>query len=197
MPRRNARERMLQAAQAVVTRIGAAHMTLDHVSATAGVSKGGLLYHFPTKEALIQALIENYIANFHVAISRELARQPKGTLREIKAHIVAGAKRDAKTRRLGAALLLAAAHDPKLLAPARMEFKRVFRRYDGVGKNSERAAEIALVCDGLHILELLGLMPYDNRRRAKMIRHMLRLVDIYEGDSAKSGGTCDGPSLKA
>jgi AcrR family transcriptional regulator len=179
-----ARERLLQVAQEIVTDVGAAHMTLDTVSAKAGVSKGGLLYHFPTKEALIRALIKSYIANFHAVILRELGRQPKGSLREIKAHIVAVAKRDAKTKRLGAALLLAAAHDPKLLAPARKEFRRTFLRYDAAGKNSVRAAEIALACDGLHMLELLGLMPFDERRRAEMVRHMVRLVDAYEKDTS-------------
>jgi len=159
-------------------------MTLDTVSAKAGVSKGGLLYHFPTKEALIRALIKSYIANSHEVILRELGRQPKGSLREIKAHIVAVAKRDARTKRLGAALLLAAAHDPKLLAPARKEFRRTFLRYDAAGKNSVRAAEIALACDGLHMLELLGLMPFDERRRAEMVRHMVRLVDAYEKDTS-------------
>jgi AcrR family transcriptional regulator len=185
MARKNARERMLRAAQAVVVDVGAAHMTLDQVSAAAGVSKGGLLYHFPTKEALIQALIESYIAGFQAALSRERARQRDGPLREIRAHIAAGAKRDAGTKQLGAALLLASAHDPKLLAPARREFRRIFRQYDAAGGNSERAAEIALACDGLRMLELLGLMPYNGRRRAAMIRHMLRLVGACEEDSRK------------
>jgi len=93
---------------------------------------------------------------------------------------------------LGAALLLAAAYDPKLLQPARVEFKRVFHRYDGVGKNSEPAAEIALACDGFHILELLGLMPYAERRRAKMIRHMICLVDACEKGGSESMGTSGG-----
>jgi AcrR family transcriptional regulator len=185
MPRKNARQRLLQVAQEIVTDAGSAHITLDQVSAKAGVSKGGLLYHFPTKEALIQALIKSYIDNFYAAISRELARQPKGPLREIKAHIAAGIRRNAKTKRLGAALLLAAAYNPKLLAPTREDFKQTFHRYDAAGKNSGRAAEIALACDGLHVLELLGLMPFDERRRAEMFRHMLRLVDVYEEDASR------------
>ena len=82
-------------------------------------------------------------------------------------------------------MLLAAAHDPRLLAPAREEFKRIFHRYDAAGKNSGRAAEIALACDGLHMLELLDLMPYDKQRRARMIRHMLRWVDACKEDGSQ------------
>ena len=33
-------------------------LTLDAVGAATGVSKGGVLYHFPTKEALVAALVE-------------------------------------------------------------------------------------------------------------------------------------------
>ncbi len=36
--------------------------TLDAVAARAGVSKGGLLYHFPTKEALGEAVLERFRA---------------------------------------------------------------------------------------------------------------------------------------
>src|SRR5687767_14471935 len=46
-----ARERILEAAERVVGDVGAARMTLEGVAQAAGVSKGGLLYHFPTKEA--------------------------------------------------------------------------------------------------------------------------------------------------
>jgi AcrR family transcriptional regulator len=34
------------------------HLTLDEVAKTAGVSKGGLLYHYPSKEALLTAIVE-------------------------------------------------------------------------------------------------------------------------------------------
>ena len=40
------RRRLLDAATAVVRRDGARALTLDAVAAEAGVSKGGLLYHF-------------------------------------------------------------------------------------------------------------------------------------------------------
>ena len=46
-PRRgDTRKRLLDAAAAVVRRDGAGALTLDAVAAEAGVSKGGLLYHF-------------------------------------------------------------------------------------------------------------------------------------------------------
>ncbi|MDI9560109.1 MAG: helix-turn-helix domain-containing protein, partial [Pseudomonadota bacterium] len=40
---------IVRAAESVVVEAGASHMTLDAVATKAGVSKGGLLHHFPTK----------------------------------------------------------------------------------------------------------------------------------------------------
>ena len=52
-----ARERILEAAERVVGDVGAARMTLDGVAQAAGVSKGGLLYHFPSYSHIVQAAL--------------------------------------------------------------------------------------------------------------------------------------------
>ena len=44
---------ILTATIAVIERIGVHNLTIDLVAAEAGVSKGGVLHHFPTKTALI------------------------------------------------------------------------------------------------------------------------------------------------
>jgi AcrR family transcriptional regulator len=46
---------LLDVAEAVVVRQGIANLTLDAVAAEAGMSKGGLLHHFPTKDRLVEA----------------------------------------------------------------------------------------------------------------------------------------------
>ncbi|PSL03537.1 TetR family transcriptional regulator [Haloactinopolyspora alba] len=56
MPRPSSRERILDALQRTLIDHGPHAVTLEAVADVAGVSKGGLLYHFPTKEALITAL---------------------------------------------------------------------------------------------------------------------------------------------
>ena len=45
-------------------------MTLDVVAQAAGVSKGGLLYHFPSKESLLGALAQA-LRREHGALHRE------------------------------------------------------------------------------------------------------------------------------
>ena len=48
------RARIRVAAAKVIERDGAGHLTLEKVAAEADLSKGGLLYHYPSKDALLQ-----------------------------------------------------------------------------------------------------------------------------------------------
>ncbi|WP_063055323.1 TetR/AcrR family transcriptional regulator [Nocardia salmonicida] len=51
------RDRILDALETLLLERGTAQMTLDNVAAAAGVSKGGLLYHFKSKDALLVGLV--------------------------------------------------------------------------------------------------------------------------------------------
>ncbi|PSL39830.1 TetR family transcriptional regulator [Labedella gwakjiensis] len=53
----SARDRILDAFQQLLVTSGERSATLDAVAAAAGVSKGGLLYHFASKDALVEGLI--------------------------------------------------------------------------------------------------------------------------------------------
>lgn len=53
-----ARDAVLDAFEQLLIDVGERAATLDAVAKRAGVSKGGLLYHFPNKEALIAATLE-------------------------------------------------------------------------------------------------------------------------------------------
>ncbi|MGN6428010.1 MAG: TetR/AcrR family transcriptional regulator, partial [Leifsonia sp.] len=52
-PARSARDRILDAFEELLAEHSERAATLDAVAAKAGVSKGGLLYHFASKDALV------------------------------------------------------------------------------------------------------------------------------------------------
>ncbi|SCX47408.1 transcriptional regulator, TetR family [Klenkia marina] len=56
MARPSNRDRVLDAYEALLVDGAGATVTLDAVAEAAAVSKGGLLYHFPSKEALVDGL---------------------------------------------------------------------------------------------------------------------------------------------
>ncbi|MEU8895182.1 TetR/AcrR family transcriptional regulator [Nocardia sp. NPDC048505] len=51
------RDRILDALETLLLEKGMSQVTLESVAAAAGVSKGGLLYHFKSKDALLAGLI--------------------------------------------------------------------------------------------------------------------------------------------
>ena len=53
-----AREKILAAARQIVERDGAGALTFDELVRESGITRGGITYHFPTKEDLLRATLE-------------------------------------------------------------------------------------------------------------------------------------------
>lgn len=70
------RDRILDALRRRLIDKGAAAVTLEAVAADAEVSKGGLLYHFPSKEALLAGLVQRLAEEAESEF--EQARQAEG-----------------------------------------------------------------------------------------------------------------------
>lgn len=67
------RTRLLDALQSLLLAGGPATVTLEAVAAEAGVSKGGLLYHFRSKDALLEGLVERLAALAETEIAQARA----------------------------------------------------------------------------------------------------------------------------
>ncbi len=73
MPRPSSRDRILDALQRILVDTGLHAVTLESVADEAGVSKGGLLYHFPSKEALITGLARRLADNVEADFEKAMA----------------------------------------------------------------------------------------------------------------------------
>ena len=62
-------------------------MTLDAVAQRAEVSKGGLLYHFPSKEALLQAMLARLCDRFDEKKAVILQEEPADPAAALRAHL--------------------------------------------------------------------------------------------------------------
>ena len=65
------KEKILFEANKVIAKKGLNSFTLEEVAKEAGISKGGLLYHFPSKDKLIQGLIQFYMEQFENKIDKK------------------------------------------------------------------------------------------------------------------------------
>lgn len=174
----SARERILEAAERVVSDVGAARLTLDLVAHAAGVSKGGLLYHFPSKEALLGALAQRYVRNMEHCIEAAKAGIPEcDRSRELKACIVGVLGSDPRSKAMGAALLATAANDLTLLEVVRERIAAHTQELAASNADFARAAIVTLAVDGLMVRESLRISPFDEAQRRQIIAELIKIAD--------------------
>ncbi len=167
------RERLLEAASAVLLRDGAHAMTLEAVAAQAGVSKGGLLYHFPGKGAILDALVERWDASMEAEVDATRDDRPGGWVR---AYLDASATLSEDERRTDIGLLAALAAEPERLGPVRERYARWQQRVEQDAADPVDATVVRLAADGLWIASLLGLAPPEGERREAVLERLRELA---------------------
>lgn len=173
--RPSARDAMLDAAETVVIEQGAARLTLDAVARAAAVSKGGLMYHFPSKDALLQALVTRAIERSHQARAAQRARLPAGHGQELLAYLQASVGDPLDNDRVSRALLGVVTGNPQLMAPVR-EFYAARLKQLAREVPFERAALVYLATEGLWLMELLDASPFSKSQRSRVLKQLRSLA---------------------
>ncbi len=137
------RDELLDAAEDLLCDQGSTSLTLSAVAERAGVSKGGLLYHFGTKEALIKAMVERLIDDFDDL----LAAQPDDTFTERYIGATLAAVRSGRLRRW--AVVTGASGNLFLLAPLREAMTRWHREQLSEEPDQLASQIVRLACEGL------------------------------------------------
>jgi AcrR family transcriptional regulator len=172
----NARDAILDAAEDVVVELGARHLTLNEVAARAGKSRGGVLYHFADKEALLRGMLERRIAHISSMREKRRANLPDTPESEVTAFVLANLEGSKRQKRIASSVIAAAGHDPGLLCPARREYREFINRLVSGGLRAERAAVIVLAVEGLILSELLSLFHFDKAKRSGIIKEIISLT---------------------
>jgi AcrR family transcriptional regulator len=99
------RERILDAALQVFAQKGYHRAVVDDIVRASGTSKGAVYHHFPNKEALFLALVDEFSARLAEAIAGAIAGS-HGALGKVEAALRAGLETFARHRELARILLL-------------------------------------------------------------------------------------------
>ncbi len=174
-----ARDKILEAAYRVVQEQGAAHLTLENVAWEAGVSKGGLLYHFRSKEDLIRGMVEEHVRQHEQRMAESLGSDPSVVdmmryMLEVELQCCDDSRVD--TDEAGAALLPALLENPALLEPAEHMISEMNRKIDEL-EDFALGYILRLAVDGLHFGQLMGIGLIEEKQREAVIRRMLQLLD--------------------
>ena len=172
------RAAIIEAACQVVLAEGAEGLTLEAAARQAGVSKGGLLYHFPNKEALIMGMIEQLCLAFETALDRELAADTGPVAgRWLRAYVRASLSDEGvEQAQVSAALLAAVSSDPTLLGPLRASFARWQASAEAAGIDPALASIVRFAVDGIWFAELLSLAPPSPALRLQIIEALIRVT---------------------
>ncbi len=117
------RDRILDAAEAVILDSSGRNFTLDAVAERAGISKGGLVYSFATKDELVRAALEREVARFQEAVGRRIVGKPADPFELILAHIEEALDEDDAATSKAAFLVTALVHAPDMMEPARRYYR--------------------------------------------------------------------------
>jgi AcrR family transcriptional regulator len=174
--RKSSRERILDAAAELVSKIGSGRLTLDAVAEGAGLSKGGLLYNFPTKDALLQAMVQRLVDE--VAAEREALRARAEPGRNLEARLCAAALlklRQGRAKEVANGLLAASAENPRLLDPVREVIKATLENLKATSDDLDAALLGWLAIEGLNSLEMHDLSPFSEEEHEKVVQAVNRL----------------------
>ena len=150
MPPRDRRDDLLDAAEQVLSRGGPQALTLQAVAEEAGVSKGGLLYHFSNKSELVRALVERLVDDTNANLDHWDDGEPGSYTRAFIAstcHNLTAADADRVLRRWS--VILAASTEPKMQEPIADAFETWMWPRPDADRYPLRAQIARLAADGL------------------------------------------------
>ena len=190
------RDLLLDAAETVAAREGVSRLTFDAVAAEAGVSKGGLLHYFASKEQLIEAMVQRSADGWRNCFMSGYAETPEGPGRMVRA-ILNHCYTDARTwteglRRSYSAIFAALAQKPELVQPMRDVYEELygFIRNDGL---PDHLAEVVMAAiDGLWFYWVMRLRPVDQGTLDRM-RHALESIVKMAVEDPESFRCCSAP----
>jgi AcrR family transcriptional regulator len=167
----NSREDILDAAQKVAVEKGAAKVSLDSVAKEAGLTKGGVLYNFPSKEALISGMLERLVATHCPLVDEQRhqrAEQSNPTLQSIF-HVIR--ELEQVDNNIAMAILAAAAQNLELLQPLREEMAERFQQITAENKSSDldQATLLWAAGEGLMLMNILKLLPFGSDHKNRLL----------------------------
>jgi AcrR family transcriptional regulator len=145
-------------AAAKVFRTHGVGATLDDVARAAGLSKGGLVYHFKSKDELLRALIDDIIDGWRQVVMDELEPGDDAPGRLMRAYVRANLKRrhDHHEMRDAFALSVQLVSDPQVAAALEADGERWAADLAGDGLPDDVVRLIVAAADGAGVLSEWG-----------------------------------------
>lgn len=164
-------QHIMQAALTVAAEKGAGKVTLDAVAKASGLSKGGLLYHFPSKEALIASMVQHLMDDSEKNRLKLVEQEASALVALLKARALFTERVTGNT---AMAILAAAAEQPALLNPIQQHNTKVLAEILTGQNQPLEVMLLMLASEGLIFQDLLNISPYSAEQKAALETHLIK-----------------------
>ena len=172
------RAKLLRAASEVAINKGVEALTLSAVAQHAGTSKGGLLYHFPSKDALLTGMVEQLAQDFETALQTEFDQDdaPGTPGQWLRAYIRATLRFNKKSLALITCLSSVVTASPELLKAAKSYEQQWQLKLKDSGIDLTKATIIQLAVDGLWFSEVFHFATPDEALLDQVIETLINMT---------------------
>ncbi|WP_127506078.1 TetR/AcrR family transcriptional regulator [Actinoplanes solisilvae] len=169
--------RALLTAAGEAIRVRGIHASLDEIARHAGVSKGGLIYHFASKDELILALAHDLLATFRASVDAALdpADTAPGRLTRAYLRAVLVPPADELAARESLALITQLMTVPEVAALARADAQRLEADLAADGLPPDVLTLVVAAADGMSSAPLWG-GSYLTPEHQRLTRRLLDLT---------------------
>ncbi|QEX21125.1 TetR family transcriptional regulator [Hypericibacter adhaerens] len=168
------RNAAIQAALTIIARDGPGRLTLDAIAREAGMSKGGVMHQFPTKQAVLMALLDQQRAYFEEFSQRFKAENRSATAEpELAARIATWREVALKREPVAFAILGALIEDPGFLSVGRDTEAKKVDLIKAEAEDPQLALLRAAAAQGLALASLLGISTLSEKERAQLFERLL------------------------
>lgn len=170
------RKLILDTTSKFITENGIHAVTLDAVAKKAGISKGGLLHHFPNKESLLKGIAEYICEEYELAIYKQAESDPISLGKWSRA-LLSVSKTDLEhNAQLNIGILATSLLNPDMAKSITESYQSVLEKTEHDGLDPVTATIIRLAIDGLYYSQLLNVAPLDKKMQQKVIEQLFDMT---------------------
>jgi AcrR family transcriptional regulator len=164
----------LEAALKIIARDGPGRLTLDAIAKEAGISKGGLMHQFPTKHAVLKALLERQIEFYEVFYRQNLAKaNDQAAYPHLAAQLSTFRAAASQPHSMAIAFLGALAEDPSMLTITRDIDAQRIAAIKAEARDPELAMLRRAAANGLVLSNIFGMSSTTEAEREALFDRLL------------------------
>lgn len=173
----NKRHLILDTTKQIILEKGLHSLTLHEVAENASISKGGLLYHFPSKNALVaglaQHIFDNYTEQFYAYANEDTQESGKWT----RALIHASRYDLERNGELNAAILASSYLDKEASEQIFNDYNHILKKLDDDQIDPITTTTIRLAIDGIYYSQMWNIGSLTEGKISEILQSLLHMTE--------------------